>query len=134
MADKKSIGAAFIFPTPTDKYTRELTMALKSMADKFEERINFSTRPPYKSVTSAYSVTDNDSIVLADGTFAVTLPSVKPSENRCITVKNTGTGTITVTAQSGENIDGSNTYAMASQYDTVQIISDGTNWHIVSTK
>lgn len=134
MAERKSVGSAIVFPTPTDKYTRELTMVLKSMSDKFEERINFSTRPPSKSVTAAYTITDNDYIVLADGTFAVTLPYAKPSINRSLVVKNIGSGTITVTAQSGENIDGSNTYPMAAQYDTVQIISDGTDWHIVSTK
>lgn len=134
MAEKKGIGATFVLPVPTDKYQRDLTMALESIMNKIDEGLTYTTRPPTRTVTAVYTVVDNDSIVLASGTFAVTLPSVKPSKDRLITIKNTGSGTITVTAQSGENIDGSNTYAMASQYDTVQLISDGTDWHIVSTK
>ena len=134
MAEKKGIGATFVLPVPNDKYQRDLTMALENVMNKIDESLTFNSRPPTRSVTSTYSVVDNDAIILASGTFAVTLPAVKPSKDRSIVIKNTGVGTVTVTAQSGENIDGSNTYPMTTQYDTVQVISDGTDWHIVSTK
>jgi hypothetical protein len=134
MAEKKGIGSSIVLPVPSDRYQRELTMAIESLVRKIDENLQFTTRPPTRSVTATYCVLDNDAIVLADGTFAVTLPYAKPSTNRSLTIKNIGTGTITVTAQSDETIDGAATYVMDAQYDTVQIISDGTGWQIVSTK
>jgi hypothetical protein len=134
MSEKKGVGASFVPPVPVDKYTREMTLVLESVFRKIDENLNFVSRLPSKTVTGAYTVLDNDAIVLANGTFAVTLPFASPSKNRSLVVKNIGTGTITVTAQSGEKIDGDATYPMTAKYDTVQIISDGTDWHIVSTK
>jgi archaellum component FlaG (FlaF/FlaG flagellin family) len=134
MAEKKGVGASFVPPVPNDKYQRELTLVLESVFRKIDENLNFVSRLPSKTVTATYTILDNDAIVLANGTFAVTLPLAKPSTNRSLVIKNTGSGTITVTAQSGEFIDGDATYPMAAKYDTVQIISDGTDWHIVSTK
>jgi hypothetical protein len=134
MAEKKGVGSSIVLPVPSDRYQRELTMAIESLVRKIDENLQFTTRPPTRSVTAAYSVLDNDAIVLANGTFAVTLPYAKPSTNRSLAIKNIGEGTITVTAQSGETIDGEATYVMDAQYDTVQIISDGTGWQIVSTK
>lgn len=134
MSEKKGIGSTFVLPVPTDKYQRDLTMALENVMNKIDENLQFVTRLPTKTVTATYTILDNDAIVLGNGTFAINLPLAKPSANRSLIIKNIGTGTVTVTAQSGENIDGENTYPISTQYDTVQIISDGTDWHIVSTK
>ena len=134
MSEKKGVGASFVPPVPTDRYTREMTLTLESVFRKIDETLNFVSRLPSRTVTATYTILDNDAIVLGNGTFAVTLPFAKPSTNRSLVIKNIGSGTVTVTAQSGEFIDGDATYPMAAQYDTVQIISDGTDWHIVSTK
>jgi hypothetical protein len=131
---KKGIGSNLLFPIPKDQYTKDLTLVLENIFKAIDSNLQFVTRPNTTSVTSTYTVIDSDSVILANGTFAVTIPFAKPSLNRSLVIKNIGSGTVTVTAQSGEYIDGDATYAMAAQYDTVQIVSDGTDWHIISTK
>jgi hypothetical protein len=37
---------------------------------------------------------------------------------------------VTVDGNASETIDGALTYALAVQYQSITIISDGTNWHI----
>jgi len=79
------------------------------------------------SVDAAYKVRTNDRTVLADGTFTVTLPTGE--KEKTITVKNIGTGTITVS--SSENIDGSSTNVLGTQYDSVSMVFYN-EWHIVA--
>ena len=45
-------------------------------------------------------------------------------------VKRLGTGTVSVQPSSG-TIDGAASFSLASQYDSVTIVSDGTNYHII---
>jgi hypothetical protein len=84
------------------------------------------------SVTGAYSVATGVNVVLAGGAtnYSVTLPAASAHTNRQINVKNTGTGAITV-ATSGGNIDGSATAVIAKQYNSLTVVSDGTNWFII---
>lgn len=70
-------------------------------------------------------------VVLATAAITVTLPA--PSADNVgstFTVKNVGTGTVTVNAASG-NIDGGTTFTMTVQYSSVDFINDGTNWFTV---
>lgn len=79
--------------------------------------------------TGAYTMTALDGVILANGTFTVTLPPVSSSGIR-YTVKNIGTGTVTVSPASG-TIDGAASKSLAVQYATVDVVSDGTNWFTV---
>jgi hypothetical protein len=40
---------------------------------------------------------------------------------------------VTVTVQGGGNIDGSTSYVLSSQYKTVSVVSNGSQWYIVNT-
>jgi hypothetical protein len=77
-------------------------------------------------VGTAYSALAGD-FVLASGTFNVTLPA--PTLNTIVDVKNYGTGTITVVPSSG-SIDGSGSYALVVQYQSVTLVADGGNWWV----
>jgi len=68
--------------------------------------------------------------VLASNTITIKLPDSHNSGDN-ITVKNIGTGTVTVSGQSGDTIDGDVDYDMQFQYESVTVISDGTNWYII---
>jgi len=46
-------------------------------------------------------------------------------------IKNLSTNTITLDPNSSETIDGSATFAISSQYSSVTIVSDGSNWFII---
>jgi hypothetical protein len=79
------------------------------------------------STTAAYTATSSDDIILANGTFTVTLPTAVGNSGLDLTVKNVGSGTITVAAAGSETIDGSGTVSLAA-VAAVTVVSDGTNW------
>jgi len=82
---------------------------------------------PYIYVTSTYSITNSDYYVDCNGTFTVTLPTAVGIQGRSFTIKNTGTGQITVATTSSQTIDKLPTYYLAF-YDTLVVESDGANW------
>jgi hypothetical protein len=86
----------------------------------------------YTAVTTTYSVALGDSIIdCTSGTFTVTLPTAIGITGRQYTIKNSGTGTITVATTSSQTIDGATTQVMGVQYDSITVISDNANWKIV---
>lgn len=73
------------------------------------------------SITTATTAANN-TIYLANGTFTVTLPAA--AANAQVTVKNTGTGVITIAG----TIDGSTTTTLVQQYQSITVVSDGSAW------
>lgn len=96
---------------------------------------------PYKTIvteTSAYTVTTDDEVIIADatgGAFAVTLLAASGRAGRVFWIKksDSSANAVTVTAAGSDKIDGAATYALSAQYDSIGIISDGTNWQIITT-
>lgn len=98
-------------------------------------RVYSASNPPpgaggVTSVTGAYAVAASIGVVLANGSFTVTVPAAAANNGRVINIKNTGTGVITV-ATAGGNIDGQATVLLNIQYASVTLVSDGTNWFII---
>ena len=81
---------------------------------------------------TSYTAAAGDFVVASNtGTVTITLPAGH-SVNDTIIVKKTGaSGTVTVDANASETIDGALTFPLSTQYDSVTLISDGTNWLIV---
>lgn len=78
--------------------------------------------------TAAYTAANFD-VVLASGTFTVTLPAVAVSAQ--VSIKNTGTGTVTVSRGGATAlIDGAATAALRANA-SITVVSDGTNWFII---
>jgi len=83
--------------------------------------------------TANYTTAFNDYFIdCTSGTFTVTLQAAASYQGRVLIIKNSGAGTITVDGNGSETIDGATTYSLSVQYATVQIMSDGTNWKIIS--
>jgi hypothetical protein len=83
--------------------------------------------------TANYTTAFNDYFIdCTSGTFTVTLQAAASYQGRVLIIKNSGAGTITVDGNGAETIDGAATYSLAVQYATIQIMSDGTNWKIIS--
>jgi hypothetical protein len=61
----------------------------------------------------------------------ITLPAVGTADGRILHFKkvDTGTGTVTIDTPGAETIDGNAQASILAQYDTLSIISDGSNWH-----
>ena len=104
------------------------------MANEFLARKGFISLGgitfPYTEVTGTYTVTDNDYCVDAtSGSFTISLPSAVGIEGKIYQIKNSGSGVITVDGNGAQTIDGQTTQTL-NQKDSIQIISDGSNWII----
>jgi len=85
----------------------------------------------YKAVTTTYTVLATDYVVdCTANSFTVTLPTAVGITGRQYIIKNSGTGTIVVDANTTQTIDGQLTQTL-NQYDSLTIVSNGANWLIV---
>ncbi len=86
--------------------------------------------------TSAYTVAADDSTITADasgGAFQVTLPTAASIAGRQYTIKRTGaTNNVTVGTTSVQTIDGASTKTLGTQFATITVQSDGSNWVILN--
>jgi len=82
-----------------------------------------------KAVSGTYAIISTDTIILASGTFSVSLPEAV-SDYRVIEVNNIGTGRVTVLPVSGEYINGSASMGLV-RYDSMRIIEGSTGWVVI---
>lgn len=89
------------------------------------------------SKTTTYAITTSDDMIPVDGTsagFTVTLPTAVGVSGRRYTIKRvdlTLANIVTIATTSSQTIDGSTTRKLSTQYESIQVESDGANWHII---
>lgn len=118
------------FPFTIDN---ELKIALEDFVARTSDTTDYLLKPSVVSVTSAYSATDLDSIVLVNatsGAVTVTLPDETVVQGKQLTIKKTDASGNAVTVAG--TIDGAVNYSLAAQNKYISIVSDGTAWHIIS--
>lgn len=120
-------------PTPENKYSNDLNQALVSAFQRIQDNFEYLLKPLVRSITSSYVATDIDAVILANATsggITVTLPEASTVTGKHLRVKKTDSSgnTITIDGHSSETIDGSLTRSLSSQYETIYIVSDGSNW------
>jgi hypothetical protein len=85
--------------------------------------------------TSNYKMGSSDFAVLASGKIKVTLPPASTSTGMIVFVKNTSTSTVTIEAfkkgSETDTIEGAASKALTKQYDSLQLISNGSNEWLV---
>jgi hypothetical protein len=85
----------------------------------------------YRAITALRTLDATDyQIDCTANSFTVTLPTAASITGRVYSVKNSGTGTITVATTSSQTIDGATT-AILAQYDNLMVMSNGANWIII---
>ncbi len=87
--------------------------------------------------TAAYSVTTSDRTILADataGSFAITLPSAIGVTGFIVTIKKIDStiGVVTIQTALSQTIDGNATQTLNSQYGSITVQSNGSNWFILN--
>jgi hypothetical protein len=89
---------------------------------------NYFTRGNLQTKSADYTMLSTDDVVLMSGTFSATLTAAtRVVPGKIKTVKNIGSGTVTVVG----TIDGATNYSLASQNKFVSVVSDGTSWYVV---
>lgn len=92
------------------------------------------------SKTAAYTLTASDYTVTADasgGAFTLTLPAAASNSGRIFLIKrtdNTPANAVTIDGNASETIDGATTRPLYTQYESLSIQSDGTNWVVLDHK
>lgn len=103
-------------------------------------KIQAGLRLQYTPVNSNYTVLPNDYTIdcfdtSGPGTFAVTLPPSSTIAGQVYVIKNSGTGTITIVADTGEGdlIDGAATKTLSVQYSSITLQASNSNsWAIIA--
>ena len=99
--------------------------------------IDGSVSKKVTTVTSTTHTAASEAIILVDddtagSTVTVTLPAAAGVTNRIYHIKKLGTtASIVVDGNASETIDGATTQTISSQYDSMQIVCDGTGWYII---
>lgn len=102
-----------------------------AVRDKIESMGSASTFT-YTAQTGTYAILTTDQVVnCTSGTFTATLPTAASVTGKWYTIKNSGTGVITVATTSSQTIDGSTTIILNNQYQSIDVVSNGANWIIV---
>jgi hypothetical protein len=81
-----------------------------------------------RTVTTSGNVLTTDSVVLADGTVTLTLPTAVSASGTTFQVKNIGTGEVTLQCTAAQTIDGVSPLIMRYRNSALGLVSDGTNW------
>lgn len=79
--------------------------------------------------TAADAVAGTDYVYLCSGTMTITLPTAVGNTN-LYTIKNVGTGVVTIAFTGGQTGDGSAILSMPVQYTSLDLISDTANFNI----
>lgn len=80
--------------------------------------------------TNAGSTSATDYVYLCTGTLTVTMPDATAGNTNLYTIKNVGTGVVTINTTSSQTIDGNLSINLVTQYTSVDLESDTTNWNI----
>ena len=131
-------GTDFGISSVTDTHTFNLPTASATNRGALSSTdwSTFNNKQSGKSIntvsvnTSAGSASSTDYVYLASGTINITLPTAVGNQN-LYTIKNVGTGVITVDTTSSQTIDGSLTAPIRVQYLSLTLVSDGANWNII---
>ena len=90
----------------------------------------------YTETLSTYTAGTNDEVVIlanaASNNITVNLPAAASNTDRVFYIKkiDSSGNTVTVDGNLAETIDDSTTYVISTQYDSVKVVSDGTEWWI----
>lgn len=109
-----------------------LTPARKKKSGDVIENENF-----VESVSSTGTVdlgTDVELVDASGGVITRTLPT-PDFEGQTMFIKkiDSSANAVTVDTEGSETIDGAATQSVASQWDKIKVVTDGTNWFIVNT-
>jgi hypothetical protein len=88
-----------------------------------------------ETFTSTDTLDANNHVCLCDTTsgFTLNLPAAASHTGRIYQIKKTSAdgNAVTIDGSGAETIDGSLTISISTQYESVTIVSDGTNWFII---
>lgn len=125
------LDSAFVEQFTTTAVTDHGNLA--GLSDDDHTQYNLENQRNVVTVTANYTAS-NDDFVLSDasgGAITVTLPP--PSANYRVDVKkiDSSSNDITIATDDTGTIDGASSKTISTQYESITMVSDGTNWFII---
>ncbi len=96
--------------------------------------INTSMSVKTNTISAATTLNNTHNVIFCNsGPYTVTLPTASANTGRMYTIKNIDTegDDITIDGFGSETIDGELTYILSLINQSITIVSDGANWHII---
>jgi hypothetical protein len=93
----------------------------------------YTTVVEIDNTDSPYSP-DDEEVIIADssaGNITISLPAIASNQSKVYSVKNIGTGTVTLDGNASETIDGATTLDIIIQYDAPKIVATSTEWSVI---
>ena len=88
--------------------------------------------------TAGYTALTQDEVILvttgSSNDVTITLPTTVGRKGKYYMIKkiDAGTNHVVIDGHSSETIDGATTLTLNAQYDVALIVSDGTNWQVIT--
>lgn len=135
LAGAVSASYTLTFPTAAPTNNKSILTLTSAGVGSFEHR-SIQTTTSLTNASSPYTVLQTDELILcnaASGAITLNLPAASSSTGKTLRIKKTDTSlanAVTLDGNSSETIDGATTTTLNTQYETVEIVCDGSNWHI----
>lgn len=128
----------FTLPTAVPSAAKSVMTFDTSGTASFEHR-SIATTVSKTNSDSPYTVLATDQVILCNatsGAITVNLPAAASYSGKVLIVKKTDSSfnAVTLDGNSTETIDGSETTTLNTQYESVTIVCDGSNWHVLDRK
>lgn len=84
---------------------------------------------------TTYSASTSEDIILTTGSLSVNLYATSGNRGKKIIIKktdSTNTNIVTIDPNASETIDGDTTKTIRHQYESLTLVTDGTNWHALT--
>ena len=122
----------------TRQFVSQKDVTPDALNQRFRRLYNAVNRLEVRSITAARTLDVTDDVVLCDASgaaFTVTLPTAARIRGRTYTVKKTDSSgnAVTIDGAGTETIDGAATVALSTQNAFRTIVSNGTNWFVISS-
>lgn len=130
-----AIGTSYTITLPTG------VPAAAGMVMKFDASAtaSFESRLTYTKAakTGAYTATTSDEVITCDATtaaFTVTLPAAASSSGKVLIIQkiDSALNAVTIDGNASETVGGATTTTLSTQYESIEIYCDGSNWLILS--
>ena len=92
---------------------------------------------PTRTVTAgSHSLTEADNVIFANaagGGVTVDVYNTSSNAGAMVTIKkiDTTNNIVTITTEGGDSIDGQSEFYLQAPYDSVTLVSDGSNWYVI---
>lgn len=132
----KILNCLGIFLLTTNFAYSQIGVGTTTPNSTLDVRGSLSTGHRTFTASTAASISDNYLVFNGTSAATVTLPTAVGITGRAYTIKNAGptlpVSTVTIATTSSQTIDGLTSWSLTDQYQTVTLVSNGTNWNAVN--